>query len=923
MTAMKQHLAFLFLLTVWRCGSPEQITIIHDADDQITFPLIQALNVSLVFYKDVYHIKQKLEMNVVQVDANSSTLDDNLLHKRTDFVISLLKEPDLIQRLLVTVQNLNIPTIQTQLRPWEGFYKDDDHITITDNYVVMIPAYVVFDNMLHDFIASLNVTGELTIIYDEKYQAAMEYDWKSPFQNLSIPVDFDPAETTAEAITAHLNRLERTAKSLLFITDTKTIEKYVFAAQKQIEANIWKWMVFTKDTLPFRCSKCKNVQLYWARVVKSTASEELSNFSDFVWSEELENQFLFSRNTHNHLQTSYCLDIVYSAIEYLIGTNGTFDNFPEGMPTPVPPDQASNMTVRALLAKSKDYDFGPYEHHYGHWFYQVTNGIVVRIDRMSRFADAQFSKHIANWTFMDGITPFYGSLGVNVRQLTHYRVVTILQEPFVENGGPAETFGFQGYCIDLMESIRADLNFTYDLYLVPDGKFGAIEQTGNWNGMIGQLVSGEADIALGPISVIAEREADIDFTVSFYDLVGTTILMRRNEVEYSLFKFLMVLEWPVWMCILGAYLFTSILLWIFDRFSPYSYTNNREKYKEDIEKREFTLRECLWFCMTSLTPQGGGEAPKNISGRLVAATWWLFGFIIIASYTANLAAFLTVSRLEQQIKHVKHSLDDLGKQYKVQYAPLKGGGTETYFKRMAEIEEQFYNIWKQMSLNESMSQMEKAKLAVWDYPVSDKYTNMWRFMQESKLPATAAEAIDRVLNAKNGFAFIGDAMEIKYATLTNCKLQPIGQEFSRKPYAIAVQEGSRLKSEISSSILRLLNERKLESLKEKWWHQNPKRQECPNTDEESTGISIQNIGGVFILILGGIIISLTMLVVEFFYYKHQEKTQVLHAAKEGMDGIRMTDSLGSRSLPDSDFSATTASLNGLNHRISSPSGSIH
>lgn len=39
--------------------------------------------------------------------------------------------------------------------------------------------------------------------------------------------------------------------------------------------------------------------------------------------------------------------------------------------------------------------------------------------------------------------------------------------------------------------------------------------------------------------------------------------------------------------------------------------------------------------------QGGGEAPKNLSGRLVAATWWLFGFIIIASYTANLAAFLT------------------------------------------------------------------------------------------------------------------------------------------------------------------------------------------------------------------------------------------------------------------------------------------
>ena len=48
-------------------------------------------------------------------------------------------------------------------------------------------------------------------------------------------------------------------------------------------------------------------------------------------------------------------------------------------------------------------------------------------------------------------------------------------------------------------------------------------------------------------------------------------------------------------------------------------------------------------------------------GRLVAATWWLFGFIIIASYTANLAAFLTVSRLEVPVG----SLDDLNNQFKI------------------------------------------------------------------------------------------------------------------------------------------------------------------------------------------------------------------------------------------------------------------
>ena len=147
-----------------------------------------------------------------------------------------------------------------------------------------------------------------------------------------------------------------------------------------------------------------------------------------------------------------------------------------------------------------------------------------------------------------------------------------------------------------------------------------------------------------------------------------------------------VLEYSVWICIAGAYFFTSVLLWFFDRSSPYSYRNDPDRYKNDVEKRYFTLKESLWFCITSLTPQGGGEAPKALSGRLVAATWWLFGFIVIASYTANLAAFLTVSRLDHPI----NNFEELTRQYKVKYAPFEGSSTKTYFERMARIEEKFY-----------------------------------------------------------------------------------------------------------------------------------------------------------------------------------------------------------------------------------------
>ncbi|RCN39162.1 hypothetical protein ANCCAN_14918 [Ancylostoma caninum] len=90
----------------------------------------------------------------------------------------------------------------------------------------------------------------------------------------------------------------------------------------------------------------------------------------------------------------------------------------------------------------------------------------------------------------------------------------------------------------VLRQMRNALNFTYSIYEVEDGSFGSMDQNGNWNGLIGALVSGSADIALAPLSVTAERENDVDFTVPYYDLVGTTILMKKPDMEYSLFKFM-------------------------------------------------------------------------------------------------------------------------------------------------------------------------------------------------------------------------------------------------------------------------------------------------------------------------------------------------------------------------------------------------
>jgi ionotropic glutamate receptor len=63
-----------------------------------------------------------------------------------------------------------------------------------------------------------------------------------------------------------------------------------------------------------------------------------------------------------------------------------------------------------------------------------------------------------------------------------------------------------------------------------------------------------------------------------------------------------------------------------------------------------------------------------------------------------------------------------------------------------------------MSLNDSLSDVERSKLAVWDYPVSDKYTKIWQAMKEASFPETLDQAVDRVRRSKSsseGFAYVG------------------------------------------------------------------------------------------------------------------------------------------------------------------------
>lgn len=85
---------------------------------------------------------------------------------------------------------------------------------------------------------------------------------------------------------------------------------------------------------------------------------------------------------------------------------------------------------------------------------------------------------------------------------------------------------------------------------------------------------------------------------------------------------------------------------------------------------------CLTFILAASFTPGSELMPKALSTRIVGGIWWFFTLIIISSYTANLAAFLTVERMESPID----SADDLAKQTKIPYGVVEDGATMTFFK---------------------------------------------------------------------------------------------------------------------------------------------------------------------------------------------------------------------------------------------------
>ncbi|KAE8630077.1 hypothetical protein XENTR_v10000681 [Xenopus tropicalis] len=219
-------------------------------------------------------------------------------------------------------------------------------------------------------------------------------------------------------------------------------------------------------------------------------------------------------------------------------------------------------------------------------------------------------------------------------------VTTILEAPYVMFKKNADQFEgndrYEGYCVDLAAEIARHCGFKYKLTIVADGKYGARDaETKIWNGMVGELVYGKADIAIAPLTITLVREEVIDFSKPFMSLGISIMIKKPQKSKPGVFSFLDPLAYEIWMCIVFAYIGVSVVLFLVSRFSPYEW--HTEEFEDGRETQsnessnEFGIFNSLWFSLGAFMQQGCDISPRLVTPFLLLcaflverSSWWIY-----------------------------------------------------------------------------------------------------------------------------------------------------------------------------------------------------------------------------------------------------------------------------------------------------------
>ncbi|XP_056641962.1 glutamate receptor ionotropic, kainate 2-like isoform X1 [Diorhabda sublineata] len=428
-------------------------------------------------------------------------------------------------------------------------------------------------------------------------------------------------------------------------------------------------------------------------------------------------------------------------------------------------------------------------------------------------------------------------------QNTKITVASRLGKPFLMLREPedgSELTGnarYEGFSLDLIAGIAKIVGFEFEISLVEDGMYGSYnEEEEKWTGLIGDILSKKAHLAIADLTITQEREEVVDFSFPFMTL-GISVLYRTpNYGETETFAVLNPFSHSVWMSIVYAYICISLVLYIILRLSPDDW---EVKYPcdetNDTMKNYWNLKTCLTVAFKGLTAQSNDVLPKGGSARLAISVWWMFCLFISCSYVANLALMVNQANLEETIQ----SVEDLATQTKIKYGCVENGATANF--------------------------LESANSTI--------YQKMWTTLEQSPslFAANNQEGTQRVLESQNGlYAFLMESTQIEYEIHRNCELKQVGGYLDSRSFGIAMPTDAPYRGAINRAILKLQEEGTIADIKRKWWIERNQNEDESESCEEQTPVSteelsIQHVRGLFIILGVGLGVAFTVALLEFLW----------------------------------------------------------
>ncbi|XP_039198812.1 glutamate receptor ionotropic, NMDA 2C isoform X2 [Crotalus tigris] len=426
------------------------------------------------------------------------------------------------------------------------------------------------------------------------------------------------------------------------------------------------------------------------------------------------------------------------------------------------------------------------------------------------------------------------STGVCVRNTVPCRKQTNSSVSGNEPMDPYTKLCCKGFCIDILKKLAKTVKFSYDLYLVTNGKHGKIVD-GLWNGMIGEVYYNRADMAIGSLTINEERSQIIDFSVPFVE-TGISVMVARSNGTVSPSAFLEPYSPAVWvMMFVMCLTVVAITVFIFEYFSPVGYNQNLTSGKKSGGP-SFTIGKSIWLLWALVFNNSVPiENPKGTTSKIMVLIWAFFAVIFLASYTANLAAFMIQ---EQYIDTVSGLSDKKFQKPQEQYPPFRFG-TVPNGSTERNIRSNYH----------------------------DMHSHMVKYNQRS--------VEDALVSLKMGKldAFIYDAAVLNYMAGKDegCKLVTIGsgKVFATTGYGIALQKDSKWKRTIDLALLQFLGDGETQKLETVWLSGI-----CQNEKNEvmSSKLDIDNMAGVFYMLL--VAMGLSLLV---FAWEHLVFWKLRHA----------------------------------------------